>query len=102
SSVYRLLLIDTSESAIFHGLGMSRKPWAYHLKDQGRKASSESELFDALELQRSILIGAASSSKKARRKVAKLPEPRERQPQDDTVDYATPVAAIPASLGEVE
>ncbi|MCE4356681.1 hypothetical protein LYZ84_22515, partial [Xanthomonas hortorum pv. pelargonii] len=30
SSVYRLLLIDTSESTIFHGLEMSRKPWAYH------------------------------------------------------------------------
>ncbi|MEA9863986.1 hypothetical protein, partial [Xanthomonas campestris] len=26
----RLLLIDTSESTIFHGLEMSRKPWAYH------------------------------------------------------------------------
>ncbi|MEQ7761462.1 hypothetical protein, partial [Xanthomonas hortorum] len=25
-----LLLIDTSESTIFHGLEMSRKPWAYH------------------------------------------------------------------------
>ncbi|WVJ84581.2 hypothetical protein VDQ57_000690 [Xanthomonas campestris pv. campestris] len=31
SSVYRLLLIDTSESTIFHGLEMSRKPWAYHI-----------------------------------------------------------------------
>ncbi|MGD4870691.1 hypothetical protein QT814_17475, partial [Xanthomonas citri pv. citri] len=30
SSVYRLLLMDTSESAIFHGLEMSRKSWAYH------------------------------------------------------------------------
>ncbi|MBB4869777.1 hypothetical protein FHY31_001521, partial [Xanthomonas euvesicatoria] len=29
SSVYRLLLIDTSESTIFHGHKMSRKPWAY-------------------------------------------------------------------------
>ncbi|MGD3338375.1 hypothetical protein AB5N79_23820, partial [Xanthomonas citri pv. citri] len=29
SSVYRLLLMDTSESAIFHGLEMSRKSWAY-------------------------------------------------------------------------
>ncbi|WP_240989851.1 hypothetical protein, partial [Xanthomonas campestris] len=29
SSVYRLLLIGTSESTIFHGLEMSRKPWAY-------------------------------------------------------------------------
>ncbi|MCC5067104.1 Mu transposase C-terminal domain-containing protein [Xanthomonas campestris pv. campestris] len=91
-------------------LDRSREPFSFwelrdirtHLKDQGRKASSESELFDALELQRSILIGAANSSKKARRKVAKLPEPRQRQKQDDTVDYTTPVAAIPASLGEVE
>ncbi|MFP7206787.1 hypothetical protein P0976_20075, partial [Xanthomonas hortorum ATCC 19865] len=31
SSVYRLLLIDTSESTIFHGLEMSRKPWAYQI-----------------------------------------------------------------------
>ncbi|MCE4364719.1 hypothetical protein, partial [Xanthomonas hortorum] len=35
SSVYRLLLIDTSESTIFHGLEMSRKPWAY--QDGGRR-----------------------------------------------------------------
>ncbi|MEQ7762084.1 sodium-independent anion transporter, partial [Xanthomonas hortorum] len=27
-----LLLIDTSESTIFHGLEMSRKPWAYQLQ----------------------------------------------------------------------
>jgi len=32
SSVYRLLLIDTSESTIFHGLEMSRKPWAYQMQ----------------------------------------------------------------------
>ncbi|MEA5174738.1 hypothetical protein VB151_14160, partial [Xanthomonas fragariae] len=31
SSVYRLLLIDTSELTIFHGLEMSRKPWAYQV-----------------------------------------------------------------------
>ncbi|MFS8392385.1 hypothetical protein EIQ13_20580 [Xanthomonas campestris pv. campestris] len=36
SSVYRLLLIDTSESTIFHGLEMSRKPWAYHLSRRER------------------------------------------------------------------
>ena len=30
SSVYRLLLIDTSDKTIFHGLEMSRKPWAIH------------------------------------------------------------------------
>ncbi len=29
SSVYRLALMDTSESAIFHGHEMSRKSWAY-------------------------------------------------------------------------
>jgi len=28
SSVYRLLLIDTSDQAIFHGPEMSTKPWA--------------------------------------------------------------------------
>ncbi|WP_218619809.1 hypothetical protein, partial [Xanthomonas campestris] len=33
SSVYRLLLIGTSESTIFHGLEMSRKPWAYHFAE---------------------------------------------------------------------
>ncbi|MEB1861344.1 hypothetical protein VDR66_18555, partial [Xanthomonas campestris pv. campestris] len=27
----RLLLIGTSESTIFHGLEMSRKPWAYQM-----------------------------------------------------------------------
>uniref|UniRef100_UPI0019D03D8A hypothetical protein n=1 Tax=Xanthomonas axonopodis TaxID=53413 RepID=UPI0019D03D8A len=32
SSVYRLLLMDTSELAIFHGLEMSRKAWAYQLR----------------------------------------------------------------------
>ncbi len=30
SSVYRLLLMDTSESVIFYDLEMSRKHWAYH------------------------------------------------------------------------
>ncbi|WP_204368338.1 hypothetical protein, partial [Xanthomonas phaseoli] len=35
SSGYRLLLMDTSESAIFHGLEMSRKSWAYHFKRMG-------------------------------------------------------------------
>ncbi|AUI91746.1 hypothetical protein EBA01_18670 [Xanthomonas oryzae pv. oryzae] len=30
ASVYRLLLMDTSESVIFYDLEMSRKHWAYH------------------------------------------------------------------------
>ncbi|MBB5523260.1 hypothetical protein FHR61_003123 [Xanthomonas arboricola] len=34
SSVYRLLLIDTSESTIFHGHEMSRKPWAYQMMEK--------------------------------------------------------------------
>ncbi|WP_234422351.1 hypothetical protein, partial [Xanthomonas fragariae] len=39
SSVYRLLLMDTSQSAIFHGLEMSRRPWAYHALHDGRGKS---------------------------------------------------------------
>ncbi|MEA9787034.1 Mu transposase C-terminal domain-containing protein [Xanthomonas campestris pv. raphani] len=72
------------------------------LRDQGKKASSESELFDALERQRGILLGAADSSKKARRKVAKLPEARPQHSEMEPVDYTAPVSAIPASFGEVE
>ncbi|MEQ7775682.1 lipase family protein, partial [Xanthomonas hortorum] len=35
-----LLLIDTSESTIFHGLEMSRKPWAYQTKISERVTGS--------------------------------------------------------------
>ncbi|QBN36522.1 hypothetical protein EBA03_16115 [Xanthomonas oryzae pv. oryzae] len=34
SSVYRLLLMDTSESVIFYDLEMSRKHWAYQFHNQ--------------------------------------------------------------------
>ncbi|WP_208859774.1 hypothetical protein, partial [Xanthomonas prunicola] len=40
-----LLLIDTSESTIFHGLEMSRKPWAY----QDKLVSTLHKLRDADE-----------------------------------------------------
>ncbi|UYC14034.1 Mu transposase C-terminal domain-containing protein [Xanthomonas sp. CFBP 8445] len=91
-------------------LDRSREPFSLwelrdiraHLKNEGRRASSESELFEAMELQRSILLDAASSSKRARRKVARLPEPRQGQHKHGEVDYTTPVEPIRASLGEVE
>ncbi|WP_367345993.1 Mu transposase C-terminal domain-containing protein [Stenotrophomonas bentonitica] len=72
-----------------------------HMKAQGRKAASESELFDALERQREILHLAATTSKKARRKVARLP-PAIPKVVSNEVDYAEPVQPIPFSEGLVE
>ncbi|MCE4360793.1 hypothetical protein, partial [Xanthomonas hortorum] len=51
SSVYRLLLIDTSESTIFHGLEMSRKPWAYHYADSADDSVRRSFTDDPLEYE---------------------------------------------------
>lgn len=72
-----------------------------HMREQGKKAASESELFDALELQRGLLLEAAKTSKKARRKAARLPEalPKNTLPE---VDYTLPVLPIPTSQGVVE
>lgn len=72
-----------------------------HMKEQGRKAASESELFDALERQREILHQAAASSKKARRKLARLP-PVVPKAVKEEVDYAEPALPIPSSEGLVE
>lgn len=72
-----------------------------HLRKEGKKAASESELFDALELQREILLKAAKTSKMARRKAARFPRVQPPMPRDE-VDYTAPVLPIPASEGEVE
>lgn len=71
------------------------------MKEQGRNAASESDLFDALERQREILHQAATSSKKARRKLARLP-PVVPKAVGKEVDYAEPALPIPSSEGLVE
>lgn len=90
-------------------LDRSRGPFSWwelrdirrHMREQGKKAASESDLFDALELQRSILLEAAQTSKKARRKAARLP-PVEPGNTISEVDYTEPVLPIPASYGVIE
>ncbi|AMJ55251.1 MULTISPECIES: Mu transposase C-terminal domain-containing protein [Stenotrophomonas] len=72
-----------------------------HLKEQGRKAASEGELLDAVERQREILFDAAKISKKARRKVARLPEVKPREPARD-VDYTMPAVPLPHKEGMIE
>jgi len=72
-----------------------------HMKEQGKKAASESELFDALELQREILISSARTSKKARKRVARLPPGPQRSTIAE-VDYTEAVLPIPAIEGIVE
>lgn len=90
-------------------LDRSRGPFSWwelrdirsHMREQGKKAASESELFEALELQRGILLEAAKTSKKARRKAARLP-PVEPGNTISEVDYTEPVLPIPASHGVIE
>ncbi|MEB1303859.1 hypothetical protein VDP63_22280, partial [Xanthomonas campestris pv. campestris] len=51
----RLLLIDTSESTIFHGLEMSRKPWAYQ-----RQLAMMSRLHQLVQSRSQFLIATHS------------------------------------------
>ena len=72
-----------------------------HLREQGRKAASESELLDAIEHQREVLFQAANTSKKARRKIARLPEVKPSKPSGE-VDYSAPVFPLPPIEGAIE
>ncbi|MEC5196480.1 hypothetical protein GGR75_003008 [Xanthomonas campestris] len=57
SSVYRLLLIDTSESTIFHGLEMSRKPWAYQAMLEGDPAAMDRVVQRVEQLRDTVKVG---------------------------------------------
>ncbi|WP_217351601.1 hypothetical protein, partial [Xanthomonas citri] len=76
SSVYRLLLMDTSESAIFHGLEMSRKSWAYH-KAEFSMTLLESSKLDQVDLpdyiHRGLLWLIAQLKRKEDEVAGKLP-----------------------------
>ncbi|WP_447785259.1 transposase [Stenotrophomonas bentonitica] len=71
-----------------------------YLKASGRKASGESDLFDAMEQQRTIHREAAATSKAARRKMARIPEPTSVTPS--SVDYSETILPLPLSEGVIE
>ncbi|WNH52037.1 Mu transposase C-terminal domain-containing protein [Stenotrophomonas oahuensis] len=71
------------------------------LKARGKLASSSSELFESMQRQRSIQIAAESTSKAARRKVARFPK-LEAPAGTDLVDYAVAAAAFDWDDGVIE
>ncbi|MDV0438294.1 Mu transposase C-terminal domain-containing protein [Xanthomonas sacchari] len=63
------------------------------LRAKGKLASEESEMFEAIRRQRSIQLEAESSSKLARRKVARTPNSKP-EPSSPAVDYTQEVTAF--------
>lgn len=91
-------LLDRSQGAF--SLWELREARA-ELRARGRAASSESEMFESIQRQRSIQVQAEASSKAARRKIARTPV-QQSVPVSSAVDYAQAVTAYDWSDGVIE